>query len=96
MADSYSVHVPKGVLTGDCRKKDLFVSAILSTKKLANFWEACISNEVFCIWKIKLLRQAAIEKKKTKRECRKLPFFCYFDFAVIQAIEIDPYRDSKV
>ena len=25
MADSYLVHVPKGVLTGDFRKKDLFV-----------------------------------------------------------------------
>lgn len=75
IADSYSVHVPKGVLTGDCRKKDLFVSAILSTKKLANFWEAYISNEVFCIWKIKLLRQAAIEKKKLRESAGNCHFF---------------------
>lgn len=26
----------------------------------------------------------------------EIAIFCYFDFVVIQAIEIDPYRDSKV
>lgn len=43
--------MPKGVLMRRLQKKDLFVSAYLSTKKLANFWEACISNEVFAFGK---------------------------------------------